>query len=196
RPDRLRRRDADRVDHDRLLRARLDRALVDLLEEARVGARAVDAEEGDLDPVARGESDAAGDSPKHLLPRDAERLELQVRDRRLDDARGNPQLDERLEIGRHGPGEAPDLGVQPRFENQLERALVVGRDAREAGLDPLDPELVESPRDLELLLRVEDDADRLLPVAERRVVEADLRVHRRAAVDPAGPAAVAHRKTS
>ena len=196
RPDRLRRGDPDRVDHDRLLRARLDRPLVDRLEEARVGACAVDAEEGDLDPVARGESDAAGDSPKHLLPRDAERLELQVRDRRLDDARGDPQLDERLEIGRHCPGEAPDLGVQPRLENHLERALVVGGDAREACLDPLDPELVEPTRDLELLLRVENDADRLLAVPERRIVEADLGVDRRVAVDLAGPDAVVHRKSS
>src|SRR5205807_4274231 len=82
----LRGRDPDRVDHDRLLRAGLDRSLVDLLEEARIGARAVDSEEGDLDPVARGEGDAAGDPPEHLLPRDPQRLELQVRDRRLDHA--------------------------------------------------------------------------------------------------------------
>src|SRR6266480_3640102 len=74
RPDRLRRRDPDRVDHVRLLSARLDRSLVDRLEEARVGTRAVDAEKGDLDPVARGEGDTAGNPPEHLLPRDAERL--------------------------------------------------------------------------------------------------------------------------
>ena len=47
------------------------------------------------------------------------------------------------------PGEAPDLGVQPCLEIQPERALVVGGNAREAGLDPLDPELVEPTRDLE-----------------------------------------------
>src|SRR5581483_474043 len=40
-------------------------------------------------------------------------------------------------------------------------------------LDPVDPELVEQPGDLELLLGIEHDADRLLAVAEGRVVEAD-----------------------
>ena len=43
----------------------------------------------------------------------------------------------------------------------------------EAGFDPLDSEPVEQPRDLELLLGVEDDADGLLSVAQRGVVEAD-----------------------
>ena len=40
------------------------------------------------------------------------------------------------------------------------------------------PTLVEQPRDLELLLRVEHDADGLLAVAQRRVVEADAAVDR------------------
>ena len=196
RRDRLRRRDADRVDHDRLLRARLDRALVDLFEEARIGTGAVDAEERDLDSVAHGKRDAAGDPAEHLLPRNPERLQLQIRDRRFNDARGHAQLDERLEIGRHSPREAPDLRIQARLENEPERALVVGRDSRKAGLDPLDSEGVEPARDLELLPRVEDNADGLLPVAERRVVEADLGVDLRAAVDLTGPHAIVHRKSS
>src|SRR5262249_11163144 len=50
-------------------------------------------------------------------------------------------------------------------------APVVVGDPREPRLDPVDPELVEQPRDLELLLGIEHDADRLLAVAERRVVE-------------------------
>ena len=54
---------------------------------------------------------------------------------------------------------------------------VVLRDAREAGLDPVDAELVEQPRDLELLLRIEDDADGLLAVTERRVVQPDAAAH-------------------
>ena len=45
--DRFGARDADRVDDDRFLRARFDRRLVDRLEVAGIGARAVDAEEGD-----------------------------------------------------------------------------------------------------------------------------------------------------
>jgi hypothetical protein len=143
-----------------------------------------------------GEGDTACDPAEHLLTRHAERLELQVRDRRLNDACGDSQLDERLDISRHGPGKAPDLCVQPRIENQLERALIVGRDAREAGLDPLDPERVEPAGDLQLLLWVENDADRLLAVAERCVVEADLGVYRRVAVDLAGPDAIVHRKST
>ena len=83
------------------------------------------------------------------------------------------ELDERLEVGGHRAREAPDLGVQAGLRDQLDRAPVVVGDAREAGLDPVDPELVEQPRDLELLLRVEHDADGLLAVAQRRVVEAD-----------------------
>ena len=62
---------------------------------------------------------------------------------------------------------------RPAAGDQLDGAPVVVGDAREAGLDPLDPEPVEQPRDLELVLRREDDADRLLAVAQRRVVQAD-----------------------
>src|SRR5256885_277519 len=91
---------------------------------------------------------------------------------------------------------APSHPRGPPLENRMDGALVVGGEAREAGLDPLDPELVEPTRDLELLLRIENDANRLLAVAERRVVEADLGVDRRVAVDLAGPDAVAHRKSS
>ena len=90
-----------------------------------------------------------------------------------------PELDERLEVGRHGAREAPDLGAQAGGRDQLDRLPVVGRDAREAGLDPVDAELVEQPGDLELLLGVEHDADGLLAVAQRRVVEADAAPPRR-----------------
>ena len=51
--NRLGRGDPERVDDGDLLRARLDRAPVDLLVEVGVGARRVDAEERGVDPVAR-----------------------------------------------------------------------------------------------------------------------------------------------
>src|SRR6188508_2245992 len=86
---------------------------------------------------------------------------------------GDSITDARTEVGRHRPREAPDLRPQAGLGDQPDRVPVVLRDAREPGLDPVDAEVVEEPRDLELLLRVEHDADRLLPVAQRRVVEPD-----------------------
>ena len=90
----------------------------------------------------------------------------------------------------HGAREAPHLGAEPGAGDHLDRAEVVVGDAREARLDPVDARRVERLGDLELLLGREDDADRLLAVAQRRVVEADrdvrLRVER-LPVDVAGP---------
>ena len=63
--DRLGRRDPDRVDDDRFLRARLDRGLVRLAEELEVGAGAVDAEVRDGDAVLRRERDRVADPLEH-----------------------------------------------------------------------------------------------------------------------------------
>jgi hypothetical protein len=123
----------------------------------------------------------------HLLPGDADRLELQVRDRRLDHREANVQLGERLEVCWDGAREAPHLGTQAGGRDRLDRVPVVLRDAREPGLDPLDPQLVEEPGDLDLLVGVEHDADRLLAVAERRVVEPHAPAHLVGVVQLAGP---------
>ena len=191
---RFRGRDAERVDHDDLAGACLDRRVVGSVEEARIRACAVDTEVRDRDAALDREGDRGLDPLQHLLPRDPERLELQVRDRRLDHARGQAELEERLDVRLHRAGEAPDLGAQARVANQLDRPPVLRGDAREPGLDPLDPELVERARDLQLLLGVEDDSDGLLAVPKRRVVEADLRLEAVRVVDRAGPEA--HRKSS
>src|SRR5919201_881150 len=190
--------DADRVDHHRLLRARLDRGLVDGPEVAEVGARPVDAEERDGDPLPGGVGDGVDDPLQHRLAIDTERLQLAVADRRLDHARLQAELEERIDVGPDRAREAPDLGVEARVEDQAHGALVLGRDARKARLDTLDPEPVELPGDVELLLGVEHDADRLLAVAEGGVVEADLGLERRAAIDVAGPdlPGVGHRHES
>ena len=103
------------------------------------------------------------------------------------------ELDERLEVGGHGAGEPPHLRAQAGAGDELHRVPVVLRHAREAGLDAVDAEVVEEPRDLELLLRVEDDPDRLLAVAQRRVVQADAAADRVRVVERAGPDAVQHR---
>ena len=142
-----------------------------------------------------GEAHGARDPLEHLLARDADRIELEVGDRRLDHRGLDAELDEELEVGRHRAREAPDLGAQPGAGDQLDGAPVVLRDAREAGLDPLDPEPVEQPRDLELLLGREDDADGLLAVAQRRVVQADLAADREPVVERARPDQVGHRTT-
>ena len=124
-------------------------------------------------PLLGGEAHRARDAVEHLLAVDADRVQLQVGDRRLDHRRRHAELDERLEVGGHGAREAPDLRAQPGGRDQLHRVPVVLRDAREPRLDAVDAELVEQLRDLELLLRVEHDADGLLAVAERRVVQPD-----------------------
>ena len=131
---------------------------------------------------------------QHLHACDSESLELQIGDRRLDHARLHAQLDERFDVGSHSAREAPDLGRQAGVGDQLDGVPVVLRHAGEPGLDALDARVGEPARDLELLLRVEDDADGLFAVAERRVVEADLRLEGKRIVDFAGPDA--HRKSS
>src|SRR5207244_6127127 len=57
------------------------------------------------------------------------------------------------------------------------------------------PELVEQLRDLELLFGIEHDADRLLSVAERRVVEADRAAQPVGVVERARPDLRAHVRT-
>src|SRR5262249_47605276 len=85
----------------------------------------------------------------------------------------DPELDERLDVGLDCAGKAPDLGAQPLVGDEPDGAGIVLGHAREARLDPFDPERVEQTRELELLLRIERDADGLLAVAECRVVQTD-----------------------
>ena len=142
-----------------------------------------------------GEAHRARDPVEHLLAGDPDRIELEVGDRRLDHRGLDTELDEELEVGRHCAREAPDLGAQTGAGDQLDGAPVVVGHAREAGLDALDPEPIEQSGDLELLLGREDDADGLLAVAQRRVVEADPASNRIAVVERPGPDQVGHRTT-
>ena len=68
---------------------------------------------------------ALRDPLEHRVARDADRVELQVGDRRLDHREADAELDERLQVGRHGAREAPDLGAQPGGRDQLDRVPVV-----------------------------------------------------------------------
>src|SRR5215210_185222 len=163
--DGLRRGDPERVDDGDLLRPRLDRALVDLLVEVGLRSRRVHPEERGVDSVLGREAHRVRDASEHPLSCHADRLELQIRDRRLDHRGAHPELHEGLEVRGHRAREAPDLRAQAGVRDQLHGFPVVLRDAREAGLDAVDAELVEQTRDLELLLRVEHHPDRLLAVA-------------------------------
>ena len=186
-PNRLGGCDADRVDHHDLLRASLDRGLVDRLEVVRVRARAIDPEECDGDPLFHGKGDRIDDPFEHRFAVDAERLELEAGDRRLDHARADSELGESLHVGIDRPRESPDLRVEARSENQLHRTPIVGGDAWESRFDPFDAELVETTRELELVLGTEHHSDGLLTVAKRGVVEADVRLEGVGLVQLAGP---------
>ena len=126
-----------------------------------------------MDSLLRGERHRRGDPAEHLLARNADCVQLEVGDRRLDHGRAHAELDERLQIGRDGAREPPDFRPQTGVRDQPDRVPIVLRDAWKAGLDAVDAELVERPRDLQLVLRVQHHADGLLAVPERRVVEAD-----------------------
>ena len=132
--DRLRRGDPERVDDGDLVRARLDGALVDLLVEVRLRARRVDAEEGRVDPVLGGEAHRSRDPVEHLLAGDADRLELQVGDRRLDHRRAHAELDERLEVGRARRARSPRPPRRGRHRRSAARRP--SRPARRAGSRP------------------------------------------------------------
>ncbi len=146
--DCFRRRDPDRVDDHHLVRACLDGRLVDRLEVRGIRTCAVDAEERDGDALLDRERDRVHDALEHRLAVDAECLELEVGDRRLDHAGADAELDERLHVRVDGAGEAPDLGLEAGVADQLDRAPIVRRHAWEAGLDPLDAELVQTAREL------------------------------------------------
>jgi hypothetical protein len=185
--DGLRPRHADRVDDDDLRGAGLRGCSVRRVVEVRLRARGVDAEVAHANPALHGVRDRRADALEHGLARDAERLQLQIGDRRLDHARLHAELHERLHVRAHGAREAPDLGRQAGARDQLDGAVVVFGHPREPRLDPLDAGVREGARDLELVVGRQDDTDRLLPVAERRVVEADLSVDLVRSVEASGP---------
>src|SRR6185312_10894681 len=130
------------------------------------------------------------DPLEHGLARDAERGELTVRDRALDDRRLHAELDERLDVRPDSARESPHLGLEAGVEDERDRPRIFLGDTREARLDAIDPRRRESLCNLKFLLWREDDSHRLLAIAERRVVEADGRARlrlERLRVEIAGP---------
>ena len=92
----------------------------------------------------------------------ADRFELQVGDRRLDHRIGRRRARRAPRGRKEGKGRSPrSRPLNPAAGDQLDRSPVVVLKRRKAGFDAVDPELVEQPRDLELLGGIEHDADRL-----------------------------------
>src|SRR3954468_22939887 len=76
-------------------------------------------------------------------------------------------------VGGVRAGEPGDHGAVDLAGDRLHGLEVARRGDREAGFDDVDAQARELVGDLELLLRVERDAGRLLAVAQRRVEDDD-----------------------
>ena len=160
------RRDADRVDDDRLLRARLDRGLVGAAEEVELGARAVDAEERDGDPLAGGERDGLADPVEHR------RRARRRAPRACASEIGLSTTAARTPSSASTSTSAWTARAKPQTSacrpasaiSRIACGVLLG-DAREAGLDPVDARLVERLGDRELVLR---RRGRRRPSARRR----------------------------
>ncbi len=165
--------DAERVDQRHLLCPGPDRCLVHILHERGLGAGAVDPEPAHVDVVLGGELDGGDDAGQDLVAVHPVGGQLAVADRRFDDGSLHAEREEQLDVGRDGPGESPDLGVEVLGHDQLIGLLVAGRDHWEPGFDAVDAQAVECPGDDQFVLWGEHDPYGLLAVAKRRVVEAN-----------------------
>ncbi len=99
-------------------------------------------------------------------------FQLDVAGGRFDHRGAQSQPHQLVHIGFHGARESPEFGFQPRLLHQLNGFRIFGRDPRKTGFDAADAQFVELAGDLQLLLRREHHPDRLLAVAQRRVIEA------------------------
>ena len=151
------------------------------LEERGVGARAVDAEVRDLDrpPAANATAVRSGRASRRA---NADRVELEVPDRRLDHARRDAELDERLDVRLHR-AEKPQTSA---FSPASRISWTARQSSSETRGNPASIRSIPSssrPRAISSFCSgVEHDADGLLAVAQRRVVEADARALERGAV--------------
>ena len=83
-----------------------------------------------------------------------------------------------LDVVDHAAREREHAGREPGRGDAANRLGVLRRDGRQSGLDPLHAGLGELLGDRDLLVGVELDARLLLAVAQRDVVELDLRGQR------------------
>ena len=155
-------------------RALVDRDLAHLGRELDVGAGRVHRRELDVVDVLLGVRDRRPRLSLDVLARGLE-LVLDVyvggRDERVD-ARPRRVLDRvprRVDVGHVGARQAGDDRALHGARDRLHGFEITGRGDRKARLDHVDPEPRELLRDLQLLLRVQRDAGRLLPVTQGRV---------------------------
>jgi hypothetical protein len=108
----------------------------------------------------------------HFLAGEAVGVELDVAGGNLDDGGPYAQTNQSIQVFLDGTRKAPDFGLQPGLQNQLDGLAVLGRDPGKAGFDAAHAHFVQLAGEGQLLLRVEHHADGLLTVAQGSVVEA------------------------
>ena len=155
-------------------RARLDALRQHPVDVLEVRARRVHRRELDVRAVLR--------RARHLRPRHLEHVllvllelvhDVDVRARQEDvDARVLRvpyRLPAGVDVSRHRARQAGDRRAAHLFRDRRHGFEVARRRRREPGLDEVDPQALQRPRDLQLLLDVQRDARRLLAVAQRRI---------------------------
>jgi hypothetical protein len=102
-------------------------------------------------------------------------VDVRRRDERVDARPGRVayRLGGRFDVRRLSASEPGDHGAADLAGDRANRLEVARRRDREAGFDDVHAEPRQLVGDLELLGRVERDARRLLPVAQRRVEQQD-----------------------
>ena len=146
-------RDPDGVRDVEAVDARLGDRLDDLLEERDLCPRGVLRGELDLDPEALRVPDHVRRLLQHLLPRQVELvLQVDVGRREEDVDALHAAVDRSVDVELLGPREAADLGLEACLGDPPDALLLALGGDREAGLDDVDPELVQRLRYLELLL--------------------------------------------
>ena len=123
--------------------------------------------------------DGPGRGVEHVLARHVELvLEMDFRGRDEDMNAGVAGLvdrpQRRIDVLFAGAREAEHDRLGHRLGDSMYRFEVAGRRGGEAGLDDIDVQPLELPRDRDLLLDVHRAARRLLAVAQRRVEDADV----------------------
>ena len=171
--------DAERVAEAQAVGALLFGRLAEAQQELEVGARGVLGVDRDVEVLRLGEGDALADLVEHPLTRLLQLvLDVDVARRHRDRDRVHAAVHGVLDVGGHGPVPGQDRGVEPEVDDLRDRRLLVAAHRRDAHLDLVDADLVEQLGDADLLVVREDDAGRLLAVAQRGVVDVDRRLGR------------------
>src|SRR5581483_1007626 len=147
----------------------LDEQVEAVVERA---AEEVPAHEDRAQPELAGGGEALRQPRDELGAVDVVDVLAQVRvDRVLDDHAGEPGGRARLDVAGDGAGEADELALEAELGDSGATGGDLGGDGRHPDLDPRHAELGKRLRDRDPFVAAEDDARRLLAVAERDVVD-------------------------